>query len=102
MKIITICGSLRFKSEIIECALNLELKGNLVISPVFSNNEDKDAFSKEDMDMLIKMQKEKIKLADIVYVVDVDGYIGNQTKEEIEFAQSLNKEIIYYSKNKKN
>ncbi len=102
MKIITICGSLRFKEQIIESALNLELKGNLVISPVFSNKKDKDDFSEDEMKTLIKMQEEKIKLANVIYVVDVDGYIGNQTESEINYAKSLGKEIIYYSKDKKN
>lgn len=36
-------------------------------------------------------------MSDAILVVDVDGYIGNATKSEIEFAKSLNKEILYYS-----
>lgn len=47
--------------------------------------------------MLDKMHKEKIKLADAILVVNVNGYIGNSTKSEIEFAKSLNKEILYYT-----
>ena len=46
--------------------------------------------------MIDKMHKEKIKLSDAILVVNVDGYIGNSTKSEIEYAKSLNKEIIYY------
>ena len=53
--------------------------------------------------MLDKMHKERIKLADAILVVNVDGYIGNSTSKEIEFAKALNKEIMYYTdfKNKK-
>lgn len=40
------------------------------------------------------MHKEKIKLADAILVVDVDKYIGKSTKNEIEYAKSLNKEIM--------
>lgn len=47
--------------------------------------------------MIAKMHKEKIKLADAILVVNVDGYIGSSTKSEIEFAESLNKEILYYT-----
>lgn len=43
------------------------------------------------------MHKERIKLADAILVVNVDGYIGSSTSKEIEFAKSLNKEIIYYT-----
>lgn len=47
--------------------------------------------------MLGKMHKERIKLSDAILVVNVDNYIGSSTKNEIEFAKSLNKEIIYYT-----
>ena len=43
------------------------------------------------------MHIEKIKMSDAILVVDVNGYIGSSTKNEIEFAKSLGKEIIYYS-----
>ena len=47
--------------------------------------------------MLDKMHKERIKMSDAILVVNVDDYIGNSMKKEIEFAKSLNKEIIYYT-----
>ena len=47
--------------------------------------------------MLDKIHKEKIKLSDAILVVNVNGYVGNSTKSEIEFAKSLNKEILYYT-----
>ena len=37
----------------------------------------------------------KIDLSDAIYVVNVNGYIGESTKLEIEYAKSNNKEIIY-------
>ena len=45
--------------------------------------------------MLEKMHKEKINLSDAIFVVNVDGYIGESTKSEIEYAKEHNKEIIY-------
>lgn len=56
----------------------------------------KDDYSKEEALIIDKMHKEKIKLSDAILVVNVDGYIGNSTKSEIEYAKSLNKDIIYY------
>ncbi len=47
--------------------------------------------------MLDKMHKERIKLSDAILVVNVNNYIGDSTKSEIEYAKSLNKEIIYYT-----
>jgi len=89
---------LKFKEEIIKEALNLELQGNVVITPIFPiNDTDKDNFTKEEFEILGRMHKEKIKISDAILVVNVDGYIGNSTQSEIEYAKSLNKEIIYYT-----
>ena len=95
MKIITICGSLKFKSEMIEVAEKLELQENAVITPIYPTNSNKDAYTDEQVDVLDKMHKEKIKISDAIYVVNVGGYIGTSTKSEIEYAKSLGKEILY-------
>ncbi len=95
MKIITICGSLKFKSEMIEVAEKLELQENAVITPIYPTNSNKDAYTDEQVDILDKMHKEKIKISDAIYVVNVGGYIGTSTKSEIEYAKSLGKEILY-------
>jgi len=97
MKVITICGSLKFKGEMIKIAGQMELAGNVILIPIFPVNDDKYAFTEEELTMLGKMHKEKIKLSEAILVVNVSGYIGNSTKSEIEFAKSLNKEIIYYT-----
>lgn len=97
MKIITVCGSLRFKKEIMEISEKMELKGNCMLPPIYPTKPDKDAYTEEEVLMLDKMHKEKIKLSDAILVVNVDNYIGSSTKKEIEFAQTLNKEIIYYT-----
>ncbi len=96
-KIITICGSLRFMNEIMDIAEKMELKGNCMISPIYPTNSDKDAYTDEEAEMLDKMHKEKIKISDAILVVNVNGYVGESTKSEIEYAKSLNKEIIYYT-----
>ncbi len=97
MKIITICGSLRFKKEMMEIAEKMELLGNCVITPIYPTNSNKDAYTKDQVEVLDQMHKEKIKIADTIIVINVNHYIGNSTRSEIEFAQTLNKEIIYYT-----
>lgn len=98
MKIITICGSMKFIKEMMEISEKVELQGNVVLMPIYNpSRPNKDAFPKEETLMLDKMHRERIKLSDAILVVDVEGYIGSSTKSEIEFAKSLNKEIIYYT-----
>ena len=97
MKIITVCGSLKFKEEMIKIAVEMELRGNCVITPIYPTNSDKDAYTNEQILVLNEMHKEKIRLSDAILVVNVNGSIGSSTRSEIEFAKGLNKEIIYYT-----
>lgn len=97
-KIITVCGSLRFYKEMMEITEKIELEGNCMLVPIYNPSKtSKDDFIEEEALMLDKMHKERIKLADAILVVNVNGYIGDSTRKEIEFAKFLNKEIIYYT-----
>lgn len=97
MKIITMCGSLKFQKEMMELAEKMELEGNCMLVPIYPTNPDKDAYTEEEAEVLDKMHREKIKISDAILVVNVNNYIGSSTKSEIEYAKSLNKEIIYYT-----
>lgn len=97
MKVITICGSLKFKDEMIKIAEQLELQGNCVIAPIYPTNVNKDVYTAAEVEMLDRMHKEKIKMSDAILVVNKNNYIGSSTNSEIEFAKVLNKEIIYYT-----
>ncbi len=98
MKVIQVCGSMKFIREMMEISEKVELQGNIVLMPMYNPlRPNKDAFTNEEILILDKMHRERIKLSDAILVVNVDGYIGNSTKSEIEFAKSLNKEIIYYT-----
>lgn len=44
----------------------------------------------EQMDLL---HLQKIEMADDVFVVNIDGYVGDSTKREIKFAESLGKPV---------
>lgn len=45
--------------------------------------------------MLDDMHKRKIDMADAIYVINKDGYIGASTRSEIQYALRLGKQIIY-------
>ena len=98
MKIITVCGSLRFYKEMMEITEKMELEGNCMLVPIYNPARlNKDDFTEDEALMLDKMHKERIKLADAILVVNVEGYIGVSTSKEIEFAKSLGKEVSYYT-----
>lgn len=93
-KIITVCGSLKFKEEIMREAIRLELEGNIVLTPLFPLKEE-DAPTKEEGTLLGNMHKEKIKISDGIFVINVGGYIGESTQSEIDLAERLHKEVKY-------
>ena len=102
-KVITLCGSTKFKKEFMEVQKDLTLKGNIVISVgLFGHsgenevweNMDEEEFTKTK-EMLDDMHKRKIDMADEIFVINVGGYIGESTKSEIEYAMAKGKKINY-------
>ena len=95
-KVITLCGSTRFKNEFIEAQKRLTLQGNIVISVgLFGHSGDSEVWSEGTKEMLDDMHKRKIDMADAIFVINVGGYIGESTRSEIEYAQKCGKEIIF-------
>ena len=95
MKVITVCGSLKFKEIIQEEAEKLALNGYCVLTPIFPFDKNLNINMKQ-LDCFKKAHFKRIELADEIYVVNKDGYIGDSTKLEIEYATKLNKVIRYY------
>lgn len=95
-KVITLCGSTRFKDEFIETQKRLSLQGNIVISVgLFGHSGDKEVWQDGVKEMLDDMHKRKIDMADSIYVINVGGYIGSSTRSEIEYAIAHEKTVEY-------
>lgn len=97
-KVITLCGSTRFKEDFLRVQESLTLAGNIVISVgIFGHADNKYAsvITLEVKEMLDDMHKRKIDMADAIYVINRDGYIGSSTRSEIEYATLTGKEILY-------
>lgn len=95
-KIITLCGSTKFRDEFIAEQKRLTLEGNIVISVgLFGHSGDNEVWSETIKVMLDDMHKRKIDLADEIFVINVGGYIGASTKSEIEYALKTGKTIKY-------
>ena len=95
-KVITLCGSTRFKDQFIEAQKDLTLKGNIVITVgLFGHFGDSEALNDEVKAMLDDIHKRKIDMSDEIFVINVGGYIGNSTKSEIEYAKAHGKEVKY-------
>lgn len=94
-KVITLCGSIKYKDIFLKVQENLTLKGNIVFMPNFFTNIKKEEIRLDAKKMLDEMHKQKIDMSDEIYVINLNGYIGESTKSEIEYAKTKDKKISY-------
>ena len=93
-KVITLCGSTRFKDEFMEVQKRLTLEGNIVISVgLFGHSGDNEVWIEGTKEMLDDMHLRKIDMADEIYV-----NIGTSTRNEIEYAKRTGKGVRYLEK----
>ncbi len=95
--IITLCGSIKFKTEFMRIQEKLVLNGNIVFTPNFFNSMNTEISSKMKK-MLDEMHRQKIDMSDEIYVINLGGYIGESTKAEIEYAKLKGKKVSYLEK----
>ena len=93
--IITICGSTRFKDEIVEAAKNLTMDNHIVLAPCIFHHADNMELTAEQKIRLDNLHKEKINMSDAIFVVNKDGYIGESTYGEIDWAVRNKKELYF-------
>ena len=102
-KVVTLCGSTRFKDEFMKAQKRLTLDGCIVISVgLFGHSGDNEVWEgmSEDTltrtkEMLDDMHKRKIDMADEIFVINVGGYIGSSTRSEIAYAEATGKTVRY-------
>lgn len=92
-KIITFCGSTRFRDLFHQLASEYTKMGWIVLMPhcYYTNEERPDL-----KDLLVDIHRDMIAMSDAILVVNKGGYIGQSTEEEIEFAKALCKDIKYF------
>lgn len=95
-RVITLCGSTKFKEQFIEAQKRLTLEGNIVISVgLFGHSGDDEVWTEGTKVMLDDMHLRKIDMADEILVINVGGYIGQSTSNEIAYARSKGIRVRY-------
>ncbi|SFW11700.1 hypothetical protein [Amycolatopsis australiensis] len=102
-KITVLCGSTRFSDAFRTANLRLTLEGHIVLSIGCDTKSDADLASAQLFGpeianakmRLDRLHMRKIDLADEVLVLNVGGYIGESTRNEITYATRLGKPIRY-------
>jgi len=95
---ITLCGSTKFKKEFEFWNMVLTFSGHSIFSCAFFGHSDKIDPPRNYKATLDVVHFKKIDLSDAIFVIDQDGYIGESTEREIEYA-SMNGKTIFYASN---
>lgn len=101
-KVICLCGSTRFTDQMLVRQWELTKEGNVVLSwcalpDWYFNSEDKAHIGDQEgvKEIVDKVHFRKIDLADEVLVINIGGYIGESTRNEINYAIKNGKPIHY-------
>ena len=97
-KIVTLCGSTRFKQAFIDWNARLTLEGCIVLTVGLFEHADGTHLTPAQKAGLDALHKDKIAMSDEILVLDVDGYIGESTRSEIAFAQAHGIPVRYLSR----
>lgn len=93
--IITLCGSTKFKPWFEAVEANLSLQGHVVLNVSSYSHYYNLKLTPEEEEILCNIHLKKIDLSNAIYVINKNGYIGDSTANEIEYAKNLNKKIFY-------
>lgn len=105
-KIICICGSSRFVAEMAILRWELEKGGNIITLGLhllpfdYIKVKDHAAEAEGIADIMDELHLRKIDLADEVFIFNKDGYIGESTHNEINYAMKSGKPIKYLKERK--
>ena len=93
LRVITLCGSMRFREEFERLEAELTLAGHVVLTPTsLPPSTELDA---EERAQLGRIHLRKVAMADEVLVVNVGGYVGESTRRETEHARSRGIPVSY-------
>ena len=95
MKTYTLCGSMRFEKEMQEVAYYLETQKEYNILQCIYTVVGTQPTA-EELQALELAHYKKIDISDGIYVLNIDGYVGESVRKEIDYAKRHGKEVIYH------
>jgi hypothetical protein len=96
--VVVLCGSTKFKREYVRANFLETMAGKVVLSVGWFSHADGHAYQPtgEEKARLDELHLRKIEMADEVLVVNVGGYVGENTRREIAHALALGKPVRYF------
>lgn len=94
-KVITICGSSKFKGAILGVTQRLTLQGHIVINHGFFHHQDMVPITDKQKKDLDDLMFRKIDISDRIHVVNINGYMGTTTVAAVEYARAKDKTVTF-------
>jgi hypothetical protein len=101
-RVVCLCGSTRFYDQFQQANYERTMAGEIVLSVGFYPHAKAEhghgegvGHDSDEKIALDELHKRKIDLADYVLVLNVDGYIGESTRGEIEYAEKAGRPVEY-------
>ena len=86
---------MRFEKEMQKVAYYLETqKGYNILQCIYTVSETEP--TARELQALELAHYQKINISDGIYVLNIDGYVGESVRKEIEYARQKGKEVIYH------
>jgi len=94
---IYLVGSTRYKDYFIEIESILQINYNKLVSICSVDGLlNKESFSKKEWEKLQEIALKKLNNYEAVLIINVDNYIGDHSREEIEYAKNKLHKPVYY------
>lgn len=94
-KVICLCGSTKFKKEFLREQQRLALQGNVVLGIDIFSHADSLPITDSIKILLDDLHRQKIDMADEIFVINKRDYIGVSTQKELDYALACGKPVSY-------
>ena len=91
--VVTLCGSMRFREELERLGTELTMAGHVVLAPTALDPSME--LDPDQRALLGRIHLQRVAMADEVLVVNVGGYVGEDTRREIAYARSRGTAVSY-------
>lgn len=98
-RVVCLLGSSRYRSEFASKARAFSVNGDVVLAPhVYTESNDGISLTKEEQTHLKEVARKRIEMSDLIYVINPNNNIPESVHREIEYAESLGRQISYLEK----
>lgn len=94
--IVCLTGSTRFLDTYDELFRAFTLQGKVVLTKRIATSKDRNEVTPEQKEILEAVARRHVEIADCLYVINVDDYIGESTQRDIDLADELGKPVYYH------